>query len=91
MRDRKDGDMGRHEEHEWVSIPKGNQVTKLFNKQLSFSFTAPLFYREEKDREVASKRRLGREKKSRRLCTRCVDSCWSFPSSDNARLGVAEH
>ena len=45
MRERKDGDTGRHEEHEGVSIPKGNQVTKLFNKQLSFLSYKFTFYR----------------------------------------------
>ena len=42
MRERKDGDTGRHEEHEGVSIPKGNQVTKLFNKinYLSFPYNS---------------------------------------------------
>ena len=47
---------------------------QFLSKTSAFSFTICFFYREERDREVAMKRRLRREKKSRRLCTGCVDS-----------------
>ena len=49
------------------------RVTKFYQKTSLFFFTVCFFYREEKDGVVRTKRRLGREKQLRRLCSLFMD------------------